>query len=98
MIVTYPLYQVHRPTVETLRATAGSRELAICRCTCGRCGAPPLVAFTGKRQYVELMTVGRADKKKVTKVDFGRQAVLPAASILGLLIGVLHWLCGRVVR
>ncbi|GFH08180.1 UDG domain-containing protein [Haematococcus lacustris] len=28
-------------------------------CTCGLCGAPALVAFTGKRQYMELLNFGK---------------------------------------
>ncbi|MEW5317321.1 MAG: hypothetical protein WDW38_008631 [Sanguina aurantia] len=45
-------------------------------CTCGACGAPCLVAFAGKRQYVELMNVGRRGRKVLT-VPTGRQAALP---------------------
>jgi hypothetical protein len=44
-------------------------------CTCGQCGAPALVGFSGKRQYLELMNVRRA--RKVQTVDVGPQADLP---------------------
>eukprot|EP00198_Chlamydomonas_reinhardtii_P014066 XP_001703403.1 predicted protein [Chlamydomonas reinhardtii] len=47
-------------------------------CRCGLCGAPRLVAFTGKRQYLELMNVGAGPaRNKVKTVEFGRQAALP---------------------
>lgn len=31
-------------------------------CVCGRCGAPSIVAFSGKRQFVELLNVGRGGR------------------------------------
>ncbi len=31
------------------------REMVCRRCTCGQCGAPAVVAFTGKRQFSELV-------------------------------------------
>mmetsp|Transcript_6069 Transcript_6069/g.15455 ORF Transcript_6069/g.15455 Transcript_6069/m.15455 type:complete len:283 (+) Transcript_6069:265-1113(+) len=52
-------------------------------CTCGHCGAPAMVAFTGKRQYLELLNVNHGmDKpkpKRKTKVSLGPQdvALLP---------------------
>ena len=45
-------------------------------CTCGRCGEPVFVAFAGKRQYLELMNVGRAGRK-LDSVKIGPQAELP---------------------
>ncbi len=47
------------------------------RCTCGTCGAPRLVAFTGKRQYMELMNIGRVGKAKLKNVQLGRQTAFP---------------------
>ena len=49
------------------------------RCTCGRCGAPRLVAFTGKRQYLEIMNIGRVGKAKLKNVQLGRQTAFPQA-------------------
>ena len=42
-------------------------------CVCGRCGAPSIVAFSGKRPFVELCNVGRVGRKKITTVATGRQ-------------------------
>lgn len=49
-------------------------------CKCGRCGAPALVAFTGKRQYLELLNIDasgrlRRGKDKVASaaVQLGKQ-------------------------
>ena len=49
-------------------------------CLCGACGAPKIVAFTGKRQFVELLNVDYKAKgvKKVTKIDLGPQQILPS--------------------
>lgn len=41
-------------------------------CVCGKCGAPSIVAFSGKRQYLELMNLRR-----------GMQPATPTYSILG---------------
>mmetsp|Transcript_30374 Transcript_30374/g.78014 ORF Transcript_30374/g.78014 Transcript_30374/m.78014 type:complete len:149 (+) Transcript_30374:269-715(+) len=46
-------------------------------CSCGECGAPRLVAFPGKRQYLELLNIGRRGASKVKTVEFGVQHVLP---------------------
>ena len=35
-------------------------------CQCGNCGAPMLVAFAGKRQYIELLNINRKGKKITT--------------------------------
>ena len=51
------------------------------RCTCGTCGAPRLVAFTGKRQYMELMNIGRVGKAKLKNVKLGRQTGFPEARL-----------------
>ncbi|KAG2442614.1 hypothetical protein HXX76_002699 [Chlamydomonas incerta] len=49
------------------------RAAASIGCSCGRCGAPRLVAFTGKRQFLELMNVGAGPARP----RYGRQAALP---------------------
>ena len=49
-------------------------------CECGACGAPRIVAFTGKRQFVELLNADLKAlglKKKVSKIDLGRQELVP---------------------
>uniref|UniRef100_A0A7S3QS02 Uncharacterized protein n=1 Tax=Dunaliella tertiolecta TaxID=3047 RepID=A0A7S3QS02_DUNTE len=42
-------------------------------CSCGSCGAPALVAFSGKRHYMELLNAGRRGKSKIPKVEIGVQ-------------------------
>lgn len=44
------------------------------RCTCGKCGAPSLVCFAGKRQWMELLNTGKKGKEKVTRIEGGMQA------------------------
>ena len=51
-----------------------------CRCNCGKCGAPALVAFSGKRQWSELINTGRKGKSKVTKFAIGPQNMRPEVS------------------
>lgn len=46
-------------------------------CSCGKCGAPALVAFSGKRQWSELINTGRKGKSKVTKFAIGPQNMRP---------------------
>lgn len=55
-----------------MAAEAGERS----GCTCGRCGQPAFVAFSGKRQYLELMNVGRVGRK-LSSVTTGPQEELP---------------------
>ena len=50
------------------------------RCKCGKCGAPALVAFSGKRQWSELINTGRKGKNKVTKFVTGPQNMRPEVS------------------
>lgn len=52
-----------------------------CRCKCGSCGAPSLVAFSGKRQWSELINTGCKGRKKITKFDVGPQSMRPEAGI-----------------
>jgi hypothetical protein len=40
---------------------------------CGKCSAPALVAFSGKKQYVELLNIGRKGAAKIKTVELGRQ-------------------------
>ncbi|KAK9815922.1 hypothetical protein WJX72_012023 [[Myrmecia] bisecta] len=47
-------------------------------CACGQCAAPPFVGFAGKRQWCELVNIGRKGKDKITKVDCGPQSERPA--------------------
>lgn len=53
---------------------------AVAGCTCGLCGAPAIVAFTGKRHYMELLNLDaagnlRRGKTRVSpaSVQFGKQ-------------------------
>lgn len=61
------------------------------RCKCASCGAPALVAFSGKRQWFELINTGRRGKEKITKFDVGPQILRPEASILVFVLS--HGLC-----
>lgn len=44
---------------ERLRAHCARASRAVPGCACGMCGAPTLIAFSGKRQYLELLNIGR---------------------------------------
>jgi len=48
-------------------------------CTCGRCGAPSMVCFAGKRQWMELLNLGKKGKEKLTRVDGGKQTTIRPA-------------------
>jgi len=50
-----------------------------CSCTCGRCGAPSMVCFAGKRQWMELLNLGKKGKEKLTRVDGGKQTTIRPA-------------------
>ena len=52
-----------------------------CRCICGKCGPPALVAFSGKRQWSELINTGRKGKNKVAKFDIGPQSMRPEVGL-----------------
>ncbi|GIL42815.1 hypothetical protein Vafri_192 [Volvox africanus] len=54
------------------------RASASIGCSCGLCGAPSLVAFSGKRHYLELLNVGKPPKERVKTVEHGPQKLLPA--------------------
>lgn len=60
-----------------------------CRCKCGRCGAPPLVAFSGKRQWSELINTGRKGSKKIAKFDVGPQSMRPEARTISFTFACL---------
>jgi len=47
------------------------------RCMCGHCGAPAVVAFSGKRQWVELLNAGRPRAEWVKTVPLGPQQERP---------------------
>lgn len=51
-------------------------------CNCSQCGAPALVAFAGKRQYLELLNWGKKGKNKSRTVSQSRG------------ITILHYRCG----
>ena len=51
------------------------------RCQCGRCGAPAMVAFAGKRQFMDMCNVGRKGKAKLTRLDIGLQRELPQVDL-----------------
>lgn len=44
---------------------------------CTACAAPPLVAFAGKRQWMELLNVDRRGRDKVTRLAIGPQSMRP---------------------
>ncbi|KAF6266407.1 hypothetical protein COO60DRAFT_1697378 [Scenedesmus sp. NREL 46B-D3] len=44
-------------------------------CRCGRCGAPALVAFTGKRHYLELLNIDDAGQQRKGKARIASAAV-----------------------
>lgn len=46
-------------------------------CTCGQCGAPSIVAFTGKRAFVQLLNAGLQPKERVKSVEYGVQTARP---------------------
>ncbi|GMH40337.1 hypothetical protein BSKO_08241 [Bryopsis sp. KO-2023] len=46
-------------------------------CECGKCGCPCIVAFAGKRQFLELFNAGRSPVNRVKSVDIGKQTRLP---------------------
>lgn len=46
-------------------------------CRCGSCGAPAIVAFTGKRQFMELLNAGKAGKAKIKSVPLGITELRP---------------------
>ncbi|EFJ51932.1 hypothetical protein VOLCADRAFT_116135 [Volvox carteri f. nagariensis] len=54
-----------------------ARAAASIGCTCGCCGAPCFVAFSGKRQFLELLNVDRAPRDRVKTVEHGPQVLLP---------------------
>ena len=53
--------------------------LAMCSCTCGECGAPAYVAWSGKRQWMELLNVGRRRKDRYQTLQHGLQHTRPKA-------------------
>jgi G:T/U-mismatch repair DNA glycosylase len=81
------------PFFERLAAQARGAAAAA-GCACGRCGAPTVVAFAGKRQFVELFPARGAaaaaaaapapggaawvQARRPARVEFGRQRALPA--------------------
>ncbi|PNH04627.1 hypothetical protein TSOC_009204 [Tetrabaena socialis] len=68
-----------------------ARAAASIGCTCGRCGAPCLVAFSGKRQFLELLNLGRAPRERAKTVEHGPQAALPSGWPLPAATQV--WVC-----
>lgn len=56
----------------SLHVSAACQSMG-CKCCC--CGAPAYVAFEGKRQWLELINVGRKGKQRSTTVDVGLQPV-----------------------
>lgn len=55
--------------------------VAYTRCTCGRCGAPAVVGFAGKRQWMELLNIGRKGRDKITRLEHGVQAERPQVRV-----------------
>lgn len=47
------------------------------RCECGQCGAPALVAFAGKRQWMELLNCSKKGKARLSRIDLGLQSMRP---------------------
>ncbi len=52
------------------------------RCTCKRCGAPAVVGFAGKRQWMELLNVGRKGRDRVMRLEHGLQTARPQVLFL----------------
>eukprot|EP00803_Ostreobium_quekettii_P001391 evm.model.scf_794.2 EVM.evm.TU.scf_794.2 scf_794:37497-41914(+) len=46
-------------------------------CECGRCGAPCIVAFCGKRHFLEVYNVGRKPRDRLKTAEIGQQRDLP---------------------
>lgn len=61
----------HQPCLPQTNAVAG--------CTCGQCGAPAIIAFTGKRHYMELLNLDVSGHSLK-----GKARVSPAAVQLGM--------------
>lgn len=53
----------------------------MCRCSCGECGAPAYIAWSGKRQWMELLNVGRRGREKYKKLEQGLQHMRPKVSL-----------------
>lgn len=74
----------------------GGGSLPGARCVCGRCGAPALVAFSGKRQWVELLNTGRPRAQWVKTVPLGPQSLraqVRAQALQGLFLQCLSGRC-----
>ena len=56
------------------------RASAAIGCTCGRCGAPAVVAFSGKKQFQELFASGGSGGRGRQKKAVGSAAGSPASS------------------
>lgn len=54
-------------------------KVLLLRCVCGQCGAPAVVGFAGKRQWMELLNVGRKGRDKYTRLEHGIQQMRPQA-------------------
>jgi len=46
-------------------------------CECGECGAPYLVAFSGKTQFLTVYNSSRTSGRALKKVSFGKQTAVP---------------------
>lgn len=62
------------------------------RCTCGTCGAPAVVAFSGKRQYSELLNFRRKGKHRIKNLPLGRQEHIPEVGVLWVGYVSLPWI------
>ena len=51
-------------------------------CKCGKCGAPSIVAFCGKRQFLEVVNAGRPSRSKLKTAEIGPQIDLPSVRLL----------------
>ena len=62
-------------------ATGQGKRMCAHRCECGLCGAPCIVAFAGKRQFMDMSNIGRRGKAKLTRLDVGLQTELPLVKL-----------------
>lgn len=76
---------------ERLRAHAARASAAVgCRCG-GRCGEPRLMAFSGKRQFLELLNAGRKGKDRASGgATLCQQAGIPMTISLAGVDGVVR--------
>lgn len=63
----------HSLLMQPIDGPSVSLVIGCCRCTCGQCGVPQVIAFSGKRQWSELINIGKRGKARVTNIPTGLQ-------------------------